>query len=107
MRAYAANSRFCFFYGLECHAEPESSMWLTMMTVFAVLMKLLLATLIRGLPQMAAGGDSALHQQRLINSAVARRFCLREQQTTCAADTLTPRLLGLHMCVRYSGRNLT
>lgn len=24
--AHAANSRFCLFYGLECHAEPEKSM---------------------------------------------------------------------------------
>lgn len=106
VQAYGANSGFGFLDGLECHAEPESSVRPTMMTVFATLMKLLLATLIRGLPQMAAGGDSALHQQGLIDPAVAKRFCLRERQTKCAAGTSTPRLFGLHVCRRDSGRNL-
>lgn len=71
------------------------------MTVFAMLMKLLLATLIRGLPQMAASRDSALHQQWLINSVVARRLPAR------AADISSPHLFCLHICVRYSGQNLT
>ena len=57
-------------------SEPESSMRPTVMTVFAMLMKLLLATLIHGLSQMAAGGNSVLHLKRLINYQWWREDCL-------------------------------
>lgn len=46
----------------------------TAMTAFAALMKLLLNILMRGLSWVAAGTDSALHQQSLIKPATARRL---------------------------------